>query len=206
MKQVWFKMKQEYKNQLKEDISLLIETSKDIISLKETMIKFRDDPYCKGSERLFNENGDFVSQLNVDSSILSEFEDDEARSELIAQLTEQVDCVYILNYSGNWVLEQYLGEAVTINFSDTRNCYAIHSIELGLKVNYRDLIGDDDSEKLNHGKLIIEKAMRKHGYFPNIVELDYYGQVLKEVSTDLGTLSDEELKERIKTLESEVES
>jgi hypothetical protein len=77
----------------------------------------------------------------------------------------------------------------TVNFSDPSRCYAIDGYDL--QIEYKALKED----KLKHALFLIEKNMRKHGGFSEIVQLDYYGGVMRELSTDLGALSDEELHE-----------
>lgn len=171
-------------------------------ALLDEVKSFENDPYKKGSVRQFNEDGLLYSVIEIDNPLHGLDIDESVMIEIIGDITEAYPCFILTNRdSETLTIETCLGEAVTINFSDTRSCYAIHSGELGLKVNYRDLVGQDDSEKLNHALYLIELAMRKAGYFPNIVKVDYYGYVTKELSTDLGNLSDIELENHGKQFE-----
>lgn len=190
-------LKNELRIAIENEAEKLIEENENVKELIEHCRKFENDPYMAKSERTFNENGDYVSQLVI-PNLLEDFDDD-IQTELIAKITENY-CCYILEDRHGITLETFLGEPVTINFSD-RHCYAVHSSELRLKINYKELIGDDDSEKQTYALYIIETAMRKAGYFPNIVLIDYYGGFIEELSTDLGNLSDEELKEYGKQFE-----
>lgn len=162
-------------------------------ALLEAMSKFGDDPYCKGSVRYFDENGEYVSGLEVEWPF-HELDKDLQR-EIVLQASDGVYLVNSPNSKDEKIMQVFLGEPVTLNFSDTRNCYSIHSSELGLKVNYKELTGNDDAQKLSHALYLIECTMRKMGIFPNIVELDYYGQAMKELTTNLGTMTDQELRE-----------
>lgn len=182
-------LKLELKNELNKQAIEWLETE-DGQKLKESFNSFCDDPYIKGSYQSFNECGDYVSGFYYDDGLDI---DRDIFSEVIAILTED-NIGYILpNKDQTMTFEVSLGEPVVVNFSDRRHCYAIHSHELKLKTNYSELIGDDDSEKMNHAIYLIELAMRKHGCFPAIVEVDYYGGIVKELSTSLGTLTDKEL-------------
>ena len=62
-----------------------------------------------------------------------------------------------------------LGEAVIFNLKPERNCYAIYSDELGLKVH--------SVSSHEEGIKIIEEAMNNHGCFSPIVSCDRYGNV-----------------------------
>lgn len=169
--------------------------------LKEQVEHFENDPYCQGSVRDLNEMGLLESVMGLRLEAFSE-EDFEVIEELLRECSEFMH-FFQDQYSQNrnqWSMSHCLGEPVTINFSAPRKYYAIHSRELGLKVNYSELIGKDDSEKLHHAKLIIEQAMRKAGVFENVVELDYYGKVLEEIKL-LGTLEDAEIERQIQEIE-----
>lgn len=173
--------------------------------LKKQIEEFEYDPYCKGSDRSLGEDGllESIMDLKVDHFSEEEFE-------VIEELLQSCsDVIYFSQdqYSQGkhqWSMSQCLGEAVTINFSDRRNCYAVHSRELDLKLNYSELVGNDDSEKLHHVQLIIEKTMRQQGVFPNIVEVDYYGGVIREIPM-LGTLDDAEIDRQLEEIEKTIE-
>lgn len=169
--------------------------------LKEQVEHFENDPHCKGSTRSIDEMGFLESIMELRLDAFSE-EDSEVIEELLRECSE---CMHFFQdqYSQGrheWSMSQCLGDPVTVNFSDPRKCYAIHSRELGLKVNYSEVIGEDDSEKLHHAKLIIEQAMRKVGVFEYVVELDYYGGVMRELET-LGTLEDAEIERQLQEIE-----
>lgn len=188
-------LKKELMEEIKTQAIAWLETS-DGIDFKNTFNRFCDDPYAKGSDRRFNECGDYVSTMEHESLDI----DDDIFDEVRAILTDE-NCGCIFKNKNDITFEVCLGEPVTINFSDTRRCYAIHSAELGLKTNYSDLVGDDDSMKMNHALYLIESAMRKHGVFPTIVEFDYYGNPIKELGTELGALTDQELEKYGKQVE-----
>lgn len=178
---------------IESEATVLIENDVELIELSDKIREFGNDSYMAGTTRIFNECGDLVSQLHLNKNYFKDFEED-MQIELKAQLTKD-SCVWLLEYGGDHVLETTLGDATTISFSDRRNCYAVHSNELGLKINYSDLVGEDDGEKEVHALYLIECAMRKAGVFGNIVTLDYNGNVVSEPSTELGNLSDDELEE-----------
>lgn len=185
------------KNELKKEIAKKakkILNTKQGKELKKLISNFECDCYMKGSYRHFDENGDFTSSLKLDSPIDFSELDDDLILEINAQATENSSLFLLIDKKSNEIeLAQFLGEPVTVNFSDSK-CYAIHSNELKLKIMAKDLIGDDDSEKLKHALYLIEYAMREHGTYPSIVELDYYGGVLKELGTGLGFLEGEEFE------------
>lgn len=169
--------------------------------LKAQVEHFENDPYCAGSERQLDEGGALESVMELRLDAFSE-EDFEVIEELLRECSE-VLYFFQSQYSRGkheWTACQCLGDPVTVNFSDPRNCYAIHSRELKLKVNYSELIGKDDSEKLHHAKLIIEQAIRKAGFFPYVVELDYCGGVIDEIKL-LGTLEDAEIERQLQEIE-----
>jgi|ERR1035437_996814 hypothetical protein len=190
------------KDAIKTEVTRLIKKDKNIKELQKLINQFSSDCYMNGSIRDFNENSDYVSMLRTDFS-LNDYDED-LKIELIATLNEDTG-VHLLEYDKQLVLESFLGEPTTINFSDRRNCFAIHSNELKIKVMYQDLIGSDESEKLLHALYIIECNMRKYGVFGDIVEVDYNGGVVKEHSTGLGNLSDDELTEYSKQFKQEDE-
>lgn len=91
-----------------------------------------------------------------------------------------------------WTAEQSLGEPVVFNESPERNCYAIHSDELGLKLD-RKAFTDED-----HGFLLIEQAMRKAGCFPSVVHTDRYGFAFYlTVPAWIANLSDSKLEQAL---------
>lgn len=168
--------------------------------LKEQIEHFESDPRCKGSMRNIDELGLLESVVELNIEAFSE-EDLEVIEAILRECSE---FVHFLKYQEKWLMSVCLGEPVIINFSNKRDCYAVHSSELDLKLNYSDLIGKDDYEKLHHAKLIIEQAMRKAGVFLNVVKLDYYGGVMREIE-GLGTLEDEEIEKQLKDIEKERE-
>lgn len=185
---------------IKQEAETLLGHEK-VMQLIDEVRLFTDNPYKKGSARQFNEDGLLYSVIEIDNPLSKLDIDESVMIELIANITENYPC-FILPNKKTITIETCLGDAVTINFSDTsRSCYAVYSSELGLKVNYLDLVGSDDSEKLSHALYLIELAMRKHGYYPYIVKVDYYVYVTKELSTDLGDLSDIELENHGKQFE-----
>ena len=182
-----------------------LKTTMQFTELKNQIERFEYDPYCKGSDRRFGEDGLLESVMELRLDYFSE-EEFEVIEELLRECSEVV-YFYQDQYSQGkheWSMSQCLGEAITVNFSDRRNCYAVHSGELKLKLNYSDLIGNDDSEKLYHAKLIIEKTMRQQGIFPNIVEIDYYGGIIREIPM-LGTLDDTEIDRQLEKIEKVME-
>ena len=157
-------LRSELSNEVERQAMELLNTSDEVGAFKRKLEEFSDDPYIKGSERQFNEYGDFESVIRIDASFKDSI-DSEVFDALLETLNDNL-CVYLKIDGDEVIASQRLGETVTINFSDPRGCYAVHSRELGLKVDYSDLIGDDDSEKLDHALALIEVAMRKHGYHP----------------------------------------
>lgn len=171
--------------------------------LKAQVEQFENDPYCHGSDRQLDEWGTLESVMELRLNAFSE-EEFEVIDELLKECSEIIYFSQSQYSQGKheWTMSQCLGDPVTVNFSNPRQCYAIHSKELSLKVNYSELIGEDDSEKLHHAKLIIEQAMRNAGVFPNIVELDYYGGIIGEIEM-LGTLDDSEIERQLVEIEAE---
>lgn len=182
-----------------------LKTTMQFKELKNQIEKFESDPYCKGSDRRLGEDGLLESVMELRLDYFSE-EEFEVIEELLRECSEVIYFSQDQYSQGKheWSMSQCLGEAIIVNFSDIRHCYAVHSSELDLKLNYSDLIGNDDSEKLHHAKLIIEKTMRQQGIFPNIVEVDYYGGVIREISM-LGTLDDSEIDRQLEEIEKVME-
>lgn len=181
-----------------------VEELKKTDAFKELMRQveeFENDSHCKGSTREIDEMGFLESVMDLRLDAFSD-EDSETIEELLRECSELVHFFQDQHSQGRheWSMSQCLGEPVIVNFSDTRSCYAIHSRELGLKVNYSELIGENDSEKLHHAKLLIEQAQRKAGVFEHVVEVDYYGGVMEEL-TGLGTLDDSEIERQLAEIE-----
>lgn len=170
-------------------------------ALKARVEQFENDPYCNKSVRQLDEFGALESVMELQLDTFSD-EDSEVIDELLKECSEVIFFFQSQYSQGKheWTMSHSLGEPVIVNLSDPRDCYAIHSIELSLKVDYSELIGKDDSEKLHHAKLLIEQAMRKAGIYPNIVEVDSYGQVIRELK-GLGTLEDSEIEKQLVEIE-----
>lgn len=89
-----------------------------------------------------------------------------------------------------WVMEQSYGEPVIFNESPERNCYAIYSDELGLKI---DRVIDEE-----HGYIIIETAMREHGVFGSVVSTDSCGFAFERaIPKHISNATDTELAEML---------
>jgi hypothetical protein len=89
-----------------------------------------------------------------------------------------------------WVVEQCFGEPCIVNASPERNCYAVYSDELKLKINR--------IESEQHGLMLVEQAMRKHGYFPSIVSCDRDGYCYSlSIPKNILDASDDELQAMI---------
>jgi tRNA splicing endonuclease len=94
---------------------------------------------------------------------------------------------------------QSLGEPVIYNERPDRNQYAIYSTELSLEV--LKVVSEE------HGFLLIEQTMRKHGVFPSLVSTDYYGGAsYLSMPKEVQELSDDALMDRINEVESEVDN
>lgn len=70
-----------------------------------------------------------------------------------------------------WTMEVCLGGIVLFNESPERNCYAIYSEELSLKLKRCDFLDEE------HGFLLIERAMRERGYFPGVYSSGHCGDL-----------------------------
>lgn len=93
-----------------------------------------------------------------------------------------------------WVMELSCGEPVIYDESPERGCYAIFSNELGLKV--------DRVINETHGYLLIETAMRKHEFYPDVVSCDRYGIAsYHSIPESIGNAPDSELKQMLNDLE-----
>jgi hypothetical protein len=130
---------------------------------------------------------------------------EDGNSELIEELLKECsDTLYFQqdSYSSGyreWVAEITYGEPVIFNEHPERNCYAIYSQELGLKIEASKIIDEE------HGYLLIENAMHEHGCFPDIVSTDSCGFAFYRKS-GMGTLTHGEIKHRIAEKESQNES
>lgn len=177
----------------------LIDYPDTVESFKKQLSEFDNDSYDDKKYSIqFDQFGMLESLMELD---FSEFDD--INLEFVQALVEKLgyEFYHVSEQSKSFYIGQCLGEPTIVNFSPDRNCYTVYSEELNLKLLPTDLHGNDNSEKFTHALYLIECAMRKHGYFGNIVEIDYYGGFNKFLSTNLGTLSDTELTEYGKTFD-----
>lgn len=170
----------------------------DFKALNDVLTRLEADPYSKEFSQGFDEGGFLEACVDVSLSFLSE-EPHEVINAVVGILMEDS----VLNWSQDqysrgiteWRVSYCLGEPTTIDPNPERNCFAVYSSELGLKISR--------IESLEHGLALIEQAMRKAGMFGDIVRVDRYGQVLEFLSTDLGNKSDAELAELIEQFETQ---
>lgn len=94
----------------------------------------------------------------------------------------------------NWYAEICFGEPCIVNASPERDCYAVYSNELKLKI---DRI---DSEL--YGLMLVEQAMRKHGIFVDVVSCDRYGTCYRlTIPKNVVEATDSELAAMIDAIE-----
>ena len=178
-----------------------LKETEDFKTLKDMIQTFENDPYCKGSERQLDESGLLESVMELRLDAFSE-EEPEVFEELLRECSE---VVYFSQdqYSQKrheWRMSLCLGYPIILYDAETRGSYVIYSHD-SKKIRFRA----HDLKSERHGFLLIEKAMRDVGDFPNIIRVDRYGYVLEEVSTGFGTWTDEEVKKALEEEEKENE-
>ena len=190
------KIKKENANRLKaaidKEVKRLI-AKNDIKALSKNVQGFIADCWNDANMFDFNEYGELESSATFDLPNSLEETDDDVKEALMESISDQIGC---FKFERDRIIgTQACGEVVKVSTAhyDSR-CYAVYSDELGLKINRSDVIGDDDSEKTQHALYLIEIAMRKSGIFPSIVEVDYQGQFVKFLSTNMGAMTDKELE------------
>ena len=153
----------ELKQKHGEELTELVEKLKlDFIETKEgkeykqAIFSFTEDPY-RNNNLYFDDSGllsasEYIPAPNIDIEILESLWSD------LDVFSNTKDIISIC-----------LGEAVIFNLKPERNCYAIYSDELGLKVH--------SVSSHEEGIKIIEEAMNNHGCFSPIVSCDRYGNV-----------------------------
>lgn len=177
-----------------------LKRTKDFKDLESLLSTFESDPYSKElCDFYIDESGSLNSTIELSLHFLEDFEP-EVLDAVIEEL-EKFCCVYLHQYQYSQDRYSYradicLGEPTIYNESPYRDCYAIYSRELDLKV-----------EKVlseSHGYALIEQAMRKSGVFENIISTDYYGNFcgFLSVPKDIRELSDSALSELIESIES----
>lgn len=187
--------------QTKEQANMLIEEAienraKSIIAefpeltekLSKTISGLENDPCSdKGIDYAFDCFGSLEAKAKLDV-MHSEDKDVIGRYLELISPDSTFQCV-----DGDWYAVTSLGEPTIINLND-RRCYAVHSRELGLKI--------DKVEDTDHALAIIEQASRKAGTFDTIVRVDYYGGFMGFVSdAEIAKLSDESLQAVIDSYE-----
>lgn len=99
----------------------------------------------------------------------------------------------------HWIAEQCHGEPCIISYPSERGCYAVYSPDLGLKIN--------KIESERHGLMLVERAVRAKGYFPDVGSVDYGGEFHHlSIPDDIKNATDEELAKMIDAEESGNES
>ena len=170
-------------------------------TLKTLVETFENDPYCHGSARQLDEGGMLESVMELRLDAFSE-EDFEVIEELLRECSESVHFFQDQYSQGRheWIMSQCLGYPIILSDAERRGDYVIYSEE-----NKSLRFTSDQVKNERHGLLLIEKAMRDAGDFPNIVRVDRYGYVLEEVSTGFGTWTDAEVKKALEEEEKENE-
>lgn len=142
--------------------------------------------------------GEMVSRMDTElSSIFNEDEDGNTDHDIAEQLLRDIfeGFVSLENVGGYWYASQSMGEPCTVTYPPERNCYAVYSTELGLKVN--------SIKSEEHGLLIVEKAQRLKGYFSSVVSVDSSGECHTLDMSAISVLSDQELDNRLAIIEDE---
>lgn len=104
------------------------------------------------------------------------------------------DC-YSRGYD-QWTAEQCFGEPAIVNENPERNCYAVFCRELDLAI--------DRIKSEEHGLMLVEQAMRKHGVFPWVVSCDRNGSCFSlSIPKEIINASDADLAAMIEKAESE---
>jgi hypothetical protein len=168
-------------------------TNQNTKSLGKQFKDFENDCYnTKKYNYRFDEFGSLSAVMVLDLPDWLKSEDTDVIEELLGHFA---DCgyVYFDKYSKEWVAEQGLGECTIINWNAGRYEYTIYSEELKLKI---ERVIDE-----THAYLLIEQAMRKAGYFGNIVSVDSQGQFIEFVDTKMGRLKDTTIEKRLKKYE-----
>lgn len=177
-----------------------LKRSKSFKELEKQISDFENEIGTNKTHFELDEFGSLNSFKEIDSPL---FETEE--SEMIDFICETLGnhygvSIYFSKIHNARIVSICHGEPVLISSNPDRNEYKVYSSELGLKIM------DHQVKSETHLKLIIERAMRKAGYFPNIVEIDHYGSVIREVSTEFGRISDDsKIEEMILEIESENE-
>lgn len=162
--------------------------------LKKQVQAFEND----GSEFYgIDEGGMLESSIDLD---LSDFADED--SEVIEELLKECSEVLYFHqtqYSQGkheWTASQCHGFPILYYPTAGRNEFELYSEE------FKDLrIMRVKSSR--HAELLIEQAMRKAGYFPNVMRvLDRYG-FIEPFKMTTGTMTDEELKTELAAIEAD---
>lgn len=177
---------------IQDAVSKRVEELKDTGEFKtlRTLVEtFENDPYCDGSDRQLNEGGALESVMELRLDAFSE-EDLEVIDELLRECSEVIYFSQDQYSQGRheWRMSQGLGYPIILSEAERRRDYVIYSEE-----NKSLRFTSDQVKNERHGLLLIEKAMRDAGDFPNIVRVDRHGYVLEEVCTGFGTWTDSEV-------------
>lgn len=190
----------EIKNEQKEKLQDAIEqrfeelkNSPDVVRLQLELDGFLKDPY--NDSYYMDEEGMLCSFIDINLGDLA-LEELETIDEILSNLTD--DCGFFQQdqYAQgprDYQFHQCLGEPVIYNETPERNCYAIYSTELNLKIN--SVLSEE------HGFALIEQAMRKVGVSENIVSTDYSG-IPTILQSTVSKLTDSELSDLIDKIES----
>lgn len=136
-----------------------------------------------------DEFGMLCSNRAVDLPEILQSEDRETVERLIDDMFSSVEVT-----DDDVIVTECYGEPVIFNVNPERNCYAIYSNGLDLKI--------ESVEDERHGFLIIEEAMRKVGIYEWIVSISRYGYVdVLSMPDDISKLSDAEISAEIERIE-----
>lgn len=123
---------------------------------------------------LLDESGSLISRQRIflDRSLCTD-EEGNPDVELAAEMLEECSDVLYFHqddYSQGffeWVMEQSHGEPCLVTYPNERNSYSVFCRDLDLKVNR--------IQSEEHGLALVEQAIRKNGYFPDVGSTDQCG-------------------------------
>ena len=170
-------------------------------ALKAEVIAFEE--CLTKPDYVLGEDGSLLSRqrLYLDRSLCTDEDgnpDVELAEELLRECSENL-YFHQDDYSQGyfeWVMEQSHGEPCIVNYPPDRNHYAVYCRDLGLEVN--------SIKSEEHGLMLVEQAVRSHGYFPDIGSVDQCGFFTHiAIPAEIAKATDAELDAMISKVENE---
>lgn len=174
--------------------------SSEFSALKTSLADFQDNAGQKPYDDLStDQEGSLVCRMSIylDKSLCHDEEGNEdtlLATAILERANEslrytELDC-------SQWSVEECFGEPAIVNENPERNCYAVYCRELDLAI--------DRIKSEEHGLLLVEEAIRKHGVSPWVVSCDRNGSCFSlSIPKEIINASDADLAAMIEKAESE---